>query len=489
MVLYLWSRQVRVVLLVCMLAAVVVSALAVLVALHYPSREFVVHRTASGFEPTELRIPVGATVVFVNEIETGSWPASDLHPTHAGYPVYGTADCLGSAFDACKALGHNERWSFDFTEYGDWRYHDHLAPSQGGRIVVMGTFAYLRSLVLGEGVVASPIVDRMLSPEVLVSLDATARIDALRRFAHNDPDAAWQLVKEVATRATLPAGFDVHQLGHIVGSELYVVSGWEGFLLCDDALTYACSHGFIEEAVRVRGANAVTDIATQCEASMRTQDAYADGSKFPRNCFHGVGHGLASLHAFDLPASLDHCVALFSDVRALRNCQFGVFMEYYMSSPLADFTADDPWALCSSLSSDQQYACADAMPSIVGRSKASIARSDTFTLCMSAPTDSLRLPCVHRAGRALGDGAMRDVTHVLTRCHALPSAYSDECLFATALGIVGSSAGTSTVARTEIADRLCDAATDSLRAPCRAAIRDEVRLNYELYALWKEYPL
>jgi len=90
--------------------------------------------TASGFEPQELRIKAGETVVFVNKDSKPHRPASNPHPIHTDYPE--TGGCVGSKFDACNALEPGEKFEFTFNEKGEWGYHDHLNPGTTGKIVV-----------------------------------------------------------------------------------------------------------------------------------------------------------------------------------------------------------------------------------------------------------------------------------------------------------------------------------------------------------------
>lgn len=92
--------------------------------------------TAEGFSPGTITIKKGETVRFTNEAQTDTWPASAIHPTHGVYPEKSAADCLGSSFDACRALKTGESWDFTFNHVGTWRYHNHLRANQTGTIVV-----------------------------------------------------------------------------------------------------------------------------------------------------------------------------------------------------------------------------------------------------------------------------------------------------------------------------------------------------------------
>jgi plastocyanin len=94
----------------------------------------VVNMSESGFKPQTIAIKTGDTVEFTNIGNTSMWPASAVHPTHQAYPAGG--GCIGSAFDACKALAPGESWRFTFSQHGNWKYHDHLNPSLQGTITV-----------------------------------------------------------------------------------------------------------------------------------------------------------------------------------------------------------------------------------------------------------------------------------------------------------------------------------------------------------------
>ena len=90
--------------------------------------------TDSGFSPSVLTIKAGTTVVFKNSGSKDFWPASAKHPTHNEYPIKG--GCVGSIFDACKAIAPGGQWEFKFDVLGGWNYHDHLNPTFFGKVVV-----------------------------------------------------------------------------------------------------------------------------------------------------------------------------------------------------------------------------------------------------------------------------------------------------------------------------------------------------------------
>lgn len=96
--------------------------------------------TPEGFSPAELSVQSGENVFFINQMQSPSWPASAVHPTHEVYPGSSINKCGApeslSIFDACRGLLPGESWSFTFTEQGAWNYHDHLNPNLRGTIIV-----------------------------------------------------------------------------------------------------------------------------------------------------------------------------------------------------------------------------------------------------------------------------------------------------------------------------------------------------------------
>ena len=93
--------------------------------------------TEGGYAPASVTIKKGETVRFANNTTAeDTWPASSVHPTHSVYPEKSSADCLGSAFDACRGLKPGESWEFTFNEVGEWRFHDHIHASKTGLVVV-----------------------------------------------------------------------------------------------------------------------------------------------------------------------------------------------------------------------------------------------------------------------------------------------------------------------------------------------------------------
>ncbi|MDX1535371.1 MAG: cupredoxin domain-containing protein [Candidatus Spechtbacterales bacterium] len=88
--------------------------------------QYTVSYTDSGYSPSSITVPEGATVVFVNNSSGVMWPASNPHPVHTDY----------SAFDSRGTIEEGGTYEFTFTEDGEYEYHDHRSPNYGGTIIV-----------------------------------------------------------------------------------------------------------------------------------------------------------------------------------------------------------------------------------------------------------------------------------------------------------------------------------------------------------------
>lgn len=82
--------------------------------------------TEAGYSPAEITIAKGDIVEFSTVRGFEHWPASNLHPTHNLYP----------AFDPLKPVPAEETWSFQFTQPGVWKFHDHLKSTYTGVVTV-----------------------------------------------------------------------------------------------------------------------------------------------------------------------------------------------------------------------------------------------------------------------------------------------------------------------------------------------------------------
>ncbi len=104
------------------------------------AQEVLVKYTDSGYIPNVLNIKIGTIVNFVNSSSRAMWTASGIHPTHMLYSgtsmVQHCPDPKNVSFDACDGTKPGSSWSFKITKTGNWMYHNHLVPSDTGRITV-----------------------------------------------------------------------------------------------------------------------------------------------------------------------------------------------------------------------------------------------------------------------------------------------------------------------------------------------------------------
>lgn len=89
-------------------------------------KEITVIYSDAGFNPNDIKINQGDTVVFQNTSSKAFWPAAGDHPEHLSYPE----------FDSKKAVTTGSSYSFTFDKAGTWTFHDHMKSSNGGTITV-----------------------------------------------------------------------------------------------------------------------------------------------------------------------------------------------------------------------------------------------------------------------------------------------------------------------------------------------------------------
>lgn len=82
--------------------------------------------TDGGFAPNTLTVKKGTNVTFTNQSSKGMWVASALHPTHQLLP----------GFDQLKSVANGGTYEYTFEKVGTWKYHNHVAASDTGTVVV-----------------------------------------------------------------------------------------------------------------------------------------------------------------------------------------------------------------------------------------------------------------------------------------------------------------------------------------------------------------
>ena len=390
-------------------------------------REEVVQIDAQGFASTSIQINVGDSVIWKNTDSVPHWPASNLHPSHALY----------SEFDPQRPIQPGEEWRFTFLRSGEWRFHDHLYPSRGGVIIVLGSStpqdtarprASRMSWLLAH-------VHRVIPGSVLDWLSFETITAMVTEISEGDsPEVALSFIHDQLDRASHATGAAVHGLKHIVGHAAYERDGLDGLVVCtlnpDSAVDGACYHGVMEAFfldASIGGALEHSQFEKLCTPWITRNDCL--------NIFHGIGHGYASYVGLNLEEALTLCAQLPRAFQ-VRACMTGVHMEWSESVPFARIAelARDPWSLCSEMETILVRAtCAFEMPRLLSFVHEGWQNIDfdmyadgqaIGTGCTSAPDALQRALCYQGAGfmasiRITEEHSLADI------CQNLPGEDSD----------------------------------------------------------------
>ncbi|MBI4992021.1 MAG: cupredoxin domain-containing protein [Candidatus Harrisonbacteria bacterium] len=79
----------------------------------------------NAFNPPEVKIKVGDTVIFDNQHSVAIRVSSDPHPIHTSFPELES-----------DTLEPGNTYQLTFTKPGTVNYHNHLNPKAGGKIIV-----------------------------------------------------------------------------------------------------------------------------------------------------------------------------------------------------------------------------------------------------------------------------------------------------------------------------------------------------------------
>ncbi|MDP2593828.1 MAG: hypothetical protein Q8P36_00605 [bacterium] len=452
-----------------LLVAIVLLATSNSVLAYAESGERVIHLTDQGFEPRELTVSQGNTVLFQNIGTDDHWPASNDHPTHTHYAL----------FDSKRPLVPEEEWSFVFDTSGQWTYHDHLYPQ------LMGTIT-----VLAEGETVAPkegpsIIEKLLASfadgirslwmwisglwqaeretrNLAYASNALADAEFSRIYAsfsfdceptdffcataalkgavgEHGPLVAVFLLEQLERDGRIADAVDEHQLGHQIGrATAESFGGGSGaFLLCPmSALNGGCQHGFFEY-VLARTETPAQAVEQIC--GVLKNGGYSPKQQF--DCYHGVGHGIMMAQAYDLDTSLRDCNTLPEAV-GREGCWQGVFMENVNGALTGQaregvFSREDPLLPCSAIEEKYRHECfinhAGWLVATAEGDFGAAARA-----CLDAPERSIP-SCLQslglmttnpswQAGLAPGDASPEATAWEL--CSLFPSGHEGQCVIA-----------------------------------------------------------
>ncbi len=298
-----------------------------------------IHMYDDHYEPTNITIEAGTTVVFENKGDKEHWPASNIHPTHTLYPGSNIDKCgtekEENIFDACRGIGTGEEYSFVFTQAGSWKYHDHLFPNLKGTIVVTGTSLeseaaetevkesfFERFINWGE-LAVTKVYFKLLSKRAEAKLKAldmkeVGRDDTALRYwlkLFSPKDMMIELLSDTGGGSSV----DCHTQAHHLGRVSYELYGSEAFQFGDSSCHSGFYHGAMETFLAEKGLDNLTQNIKDVCSIFPTSFGHFE-------CLHGVGHGLMAYEDYDLPQSLEDC-KLLGDSFSISSCYGGVFME------------------------------------------------------------------------------------------------------------------------------------------------------------------
>ena len=368
-----------------------------------------------GFLPKRLDIEPSDQVSFVNASDRPFWPASNIHPTHAILPP----------FDANRPIPQGESWDFTFHSRGYWRFHDHLAPQQGGLVVVLGENDGGGFLDDTHSVVQDSIPLVVVIPDIAFEVPTEISAQDLTFLFRDDeflnrfigrfgPAHTVRLLKE--GEGVLDV--DCHQRAHNVGQAAYHMFGAAAFALAGHECQAGAFHGATEALFASRGtANLEEDVAKVC--------AVAENPFFRHQCIHGVGHGLMAWTTYELNDALQLCDRMPTEVDQ-GSCYSGTFMENVvggLSGVMGHVTQylrkDDPHFPCDIVQERYLAPCyfyqTSHMLTVFNRDFSKVAQA-----CTEAP-QAAHWQCFQSYGRDVGGATRGEPATAIRLCDYAPA--------------------------------------------------------------------
>lgn len=400
----------------------------------------VVHMYNDRYEPRDITVTAGDTVIFENVGEMIRWPASNIHPTHRGYPGSDIDNCDTPAergmFDACREIEPGDTFTFTFEEVGTWPYHDHISAGITGTITVLPNTDVAPSQAWWQDVLDwfSRFIDWLFGNDGARSELTQADVDRVyddtiplaTRTIATDIDALYSHVRKFGATATLAQlnALEVeygscHDNAHNVGRFTYELLGADAFKTCSMSCQSGCYHGAVEAYFREYGtANLASSINAICAASPNDFVLH--------QCRHGLGHGLMAWSNYQLFDALDGC-DLLDSVSARSSCYSGVFMENIAQSMTAyleieghttEYISDDPYYPCSIVSEQYQANCyflqTDRMLTLAEGDFATVVQN-----CSEVENDFSRQNCFLSLGRSASGYHRQRPESVIPICNAV----------------------------------------------------------------------
>lgn len=305
--------------------------------------------TKNGYEPQNITIEVGDTILFKNETNNFYWPASNVHPTHEIY----------SEFDPKRALEPQETWSFRFTKEGEWRYHDHLTPFFKGVVTVTPKKSagklqnVLADYNCDQGDNSEKSVCRQKSIETVLEKNGlTDAFELIDKFYREDASFA----------------SECHGHVHALGEKAYTLFAQNADFAISPKSSY-CGYGFYHGFMTalLHTSNDIEQAREFCKfagENLKETTSDAEGA-----CYHGIGHGAVEdeppVGAFgDAKKIAAPNIALCERISAgdknkLFRCTTGVYngLEILMSGNRngLSLNTEDPMWFCATQKDEYEY--------------------------------------------------------------------------------------------------------------------------------------
>lgn len=403
----------------------------------------VIHMIEEGFEPETASIEKGETVIYENVDTEPHWPASNIHPTHRLYPGSDIEKCTTveekQIFDACRGIEPGESWSFVFEKPGEWRYHDHLNPKLGGRILLEGDEVSKSSEKLTdtlEGLIF--FVRRLYFRLFPRKLEAKLESVNMLAVAKNEDELSYWLRilggEKVMDALLEDAGggslIDCHTQAHQTGRLAYDIYGAKIFSEGDASCHSGFYHGGMEAFLAGEGTTGLAEkIKNLCSVFATSFGNF--------ECLHGVGHGVMAYEDYDMQEALGVCDEL-GDQFSKTSCYGGVFMENIVTgqgigaspSHKTEWVSDDPHFPCNALAHDydREFQCYQMQTSwmltLYNYDFERVANE-----CLNSPED-MKSVCFKSLGRDAAGHTLRDPEKIIDLCDKVPSQadYYEQCV-------------------------------------------------------------
>lgn len=369
-----------------------------------------------GYEPKDLTIHIGDTVIFKNISTEDRWPASNIHPTHEIYPE----------FDPGRPITPGASWEFRFTKAGIWKYHDHLLPSMIGTITVdeggdgetspaateakPGLLARVKQFFsqLFAKWFKKTFAVKDIVPVAKDTTDIFTNEKLLRSYVYT-----FRPAKTTKRLHELSAEFgDCHQAAHKAGRFAYEFFKEKAFEECSAECHSGCYHGATEAYFREHGtANLKENLSVLCDP--------VTNPFFNHQCIHGIGHGLMAWSNYEIQDALKSCDLL---PERRDSCYTGVFMENIVgglaSSHITQYLSDDPQFPCTVVDEKYKNSCyfyqTSRMVKLFNADFQMVA-----TACADAP-DIYHTSCFQSMGRDVGGTHRGDPAGAIAACAHAP---------------------------------------------------------------------